>query len=70
MNFQDERIKQMKSWSEDELLEIFILVEKNNFESKKEALVRYAKFKGVSVGWHFLHNELNQHYKEFIAAQI
>jgi len=55
---------------EDELLEIFILVEQNNFESKKEALMRYAKWKGLKPDWYMLHNELNQHYRDFVAGRV
>ncbi|HWY11729.1 MAG TPA: hypothetical protein VN026_10410 [Bacteroidia bacterium] len=55
---------------ENELLEIFILMEQNDYESKKQALVRYAKWKGLKPDYYMLHNELNQHYKEFLAGNI
>jgi hypothetical protein len=40
----EDRLKQY----EDELLEIYILIEKNNFQSCKEAAIRYGKLKGIS----------------------
>lgn len=33
---------------EDELLEIFILLEDNNFVSAKEAAIRYGKLRGIT----------------------
>ncbi len=40
----EERLKK----TEDELLEIFILLDKNTFADSKEATVRYAKLKGIT----------------------
>lgn len=51
---------------ENELLEIFILVEKNTYGTKKEALIRYAKWKGIKPDYYLLNEELKQHYAQFI----
>lgn len=55
---------------ENELLQIFILVEQNTYDSKKEALVRYAKWKGLKPNYYLLNNELKQHYAEFLKGNI
>lgn len=51
---------------ENELLEIFILIEENNHASTQEALTRYAKLMQIKPTWGLLHVELNQHYKDFL----
>lgn len=50
---------------EDELLEIFLLIEKNNYDSSKEAGIRYAKLKGIK-SMSIAFKEAKLKYREFI----
>lgn len=55
----EERLKQM----EDELLEIYILLEKDTFEDKKQATMRYARLKGIDFATAYI--EVKARYKIF-----
>lgn len=57
--------EQAKKEFEDELLKIFIILEKNTFRDTREAIERYALLKGFS-NLKTAENELLSHYRDFM----
>lgn len=59
----EKRMQRYKEQKEDELLEIFILLENNNYESTKEALIRYMRLTGLNALKAM--DEMKEKYKQF-----
>ncbi len=69
MNSSDIQVKQ-KSEGENELLEIYILVEKGDFNSIKQAAIRYKALRRFSlIPMGLIINELKQDYNNYISQE-